>query len=158
MAALDVEERGPAGVGDVRGVDRAAGQPPQEEAVDGAAGELAALGALTRSGDMVEDPGDLGRGEIGIEQQPGRRPDQRLGALALSCAHSSAVRRSCQTIARWIGSPVARSQTTIVSRWLVMPIAGDAVGARLLPSTSRATASVSSQISSGSCSTHPRAG
>ena len=44
-------------------------------------------------------------------------------------AHSSAVRRSCQTIARWIGSPVARSQTTIVSRWLVMPM--PATAARL---------------------------
>ena len=34
-----------------------------------------------------------------------------------------AVRRSCQTMARCTGRPVARSQMTIVSRWLVMPIA-----------------------------------
>jgi hypothetical protein len=31
--------------------------------------------------------------------------------------------RDCQTIASAIGSPVARSQTIVVSRWLVMPIA-----------------------------------
>ena len=34
----------------------------------------------------------------------------------------SAVRRHCQTMAGDTGSPVARSQTTVVSRWLVMPI------------------------------------
>src|SRR6516165_7558338 len=31
------------------------------------------------------------------------------------------MRRSCQTMALWIGRPVARSQTIVVSRWLVMP-------------------------------------
>ena len=35
----------------------------------------------------------------------------------------SAVRRSCQTMARCTALPVARSQTTVVSRWLVMPMA-----------------------------------
>ncbi len=35
----------------------------------------------------------------------------------------SAVRRSCQTMARCTAVPVARSHTTVVSRWLVMPIA-----------------------------------
>ena len=42
---------------------------------------------------------------------------------AFSVSHRSAVRRSCHTIALQIGSPVVRSQTTVVSRWLVMPIA-----------------------------------
>ena len=36
---------------------------------------------------------------------------------------SAEVRRSCQTMALWIGLPVALSQMTTVSRWLVMPIA-----------------------------------
>jgi hypothetical protein len=45
----------------------------------------------------------------------------------------------------------------IVSRWLVMPIAATR-RASVEPSTSRVTASVACQISSGSCSTHPRAG
>ena len=42
---------------------------------------------------------------------------------AFSCAHSGAVRRSCQTIALATGRPSARSQSSVVSRWLVMPMA-----------------------------------
>src|SRR2546423_9503227 len=42
---------------------------------------------------------------------------------ALSLAQMSAVRRSCQTMARCTALPVARAHTTVVSRWLVMPIA-----------------------------------
>ncbi len=38
-------------------------------------------------------------------------------------AQMSEVRRSCQTMARCTALPVARSHTTVVSRWLVMPIA-----------------------------------
>ena len=51
----------------------------------------------------------------------------RARAPRSPCSRSSsqraAVRRSCQTIARWSGSPVRSSQATTVSRWLVMPIA-----------------------------------
>ncbi len=35
----------------------------------------------------------------------------------------SEVRRHCQTMALAMGSPVSLSQTTVVSRWLVMPMA-----------------------------------
>jgi hypothetical protein len=67
-----------------------------------------------------------------------------------------AVWRDCQTIARWIGSPLARSHTTVVSRWLVMPIATtSAAVAFALASTPRAARSWLSQISLGSCSTQP---
>jgi hypothetical protein len=56
--------------------------------------------------------------------QAGLRRHHRLDALGFfSLAQNSAVRRSCQTMALWIGLPVVRSQTTVVSRWLVMPIA-----------------------------------
>ena len=37
-----------------------------QPSVDGAAGELAALGALARPGNIFEEPGDLGAGEIGV--------------------------------------------------------------------------------------------
>src|SRR3546814_2285626 len=47
-----------------------------------------------------------------------------------SARHWSAVRRSCQTIARVIGSPVRLFQATTVSRWLVMPIAAIRSAAR----------------------------
>jgi hypothetical protein len=70
----------------------------------------------------------------------------------------SAVRRSCHTIARWIGAPVFRSQTTVVSRWFVIPIAASAsrvtfvtFAARSAPVTACST---DVQISAGSCSTH----
>ena len=80
---VDVEEQGARGVGGVGGVHLAAGQPPQQKAVDGAEGEFAALGAFARAGDVVEHPGDLGAGEIGVEQQAGLRRDRRLVAFGL---------------------------------------------------------------------------
>ena len=62
--------------------------------------------------DVVEQPGDLGGGEVGIEHQPGLVGDGRSRARPRrSVAQASAVRRSCQTIALWMGLPVARSQT-----------------------------------------------
>ncbi len=80
-------------------------------------------------------------------------------ASPASSRTSPAVRVSCQTIALAIGSPVSRSQTTVVSRWLVMPIAATSPGstpalARAPPITSR----VRCQISPGSCSTQPARG
>jgi hypothetical protein len=76
-----------------------------------------------------------------------------------SLAQAAAVRRSCQTMARWIACPVLRSQTSVVSRWLVMPIA--AISLPSIPAfaiASRQVASTLSQRSSGSCSTQPEAG
>src|SRR6185369_5669282 len=59
-------------------------------------------------------------------------------------------------MALWIGFPVRRSQTIVVSRWLVMPMAAmsSAVSpARAMAST--ATPSCEAQISLASCSTRP---
>ena len=68
----------------------------------------------------------------------------------------SEVRRHCQTMALYTGSPVALSQTTVVSRWLVMPMAAiSAADAPSLPMASAATPSWVAQISRASCSTHP---
>ena len=47
---------------------------------------------------------------------PVRLPNSASPILAFILRHQSAVRRSCQTIALWIGRPVARSHTTVVSR------------------------------------------
>ena len=89
---------------------------------------------------MLHRPGDLGRAEIGIEQQARSSPAAPARALrSFSAAQRSAVRRSCQTIAGPSASPVRRDQKTMVSRWLVMPIAGDpARAARLLDHRPRA--------------------
>ena len=69
------------------------------------------------------------------------------------------VRRHCQTMALAMGLPVALSQMTVVSLWLVMPMA--AMSSAVTPSFSmaaRETSSVVVQISSASCSTQPGKG
>ncbi len=59
----------------------------KQVAVDGAEQELAALGARARARHMVEDPGDLGAGEIGIDDQPRFGRDRRLMPVGLEpCA------------------------------------------------------------------------
>ena len=90
--------------------------------VDGAEGQLAILRELARAGHVVEDPLDLGAGEVGVDDQPGLCRTSRLGALFAQRRADARERRSCQTIALWIGRPVLRSQTSVVSRWLVMPM------------------------------------
>ena len=78
---------------------------------------------------------------------------------ALSASQAALVRRHCQTIAGQTGSPVARSQTMVVSRWLAMPIAAisDAVTPAWFMADS-ATPSWVVQISLASCSTQPGLG
>jgi hypothetical protein len=76
-----------------------------------------------------------------------------------SSSQRAAVRRSCQTSARCTGSPVAGSQATIVSRWLVMPMASS--WAPWIPASVSAWIDirrVSSQIWLASCSTQPGRG
>ena len=69
------------------------------------------------------------------------------------------MRRSCHTIALWMGRPVWRSQISVVSRWLVIPIAATS-DARIpaLDSASCATPIWVLQISVASCSTQPGRG
>ena len=67
-----------------------------------------------------------------------------------SSAQRAAVRRSCQTIARPIGAPLRLSQTSVVSRWFVIPIAASSPAPT--PASARAAAAASTtvcQISSG---------
>ena len=69
------------------------------------------------------------------------------------------MRVSCHTIALWTGSPLARSHSTVVSRWFVIPTA--ATSAALAPAAATAssiTARTFATISSGSCSTQPARG
>ena len=74
-------------------------------------------------------------------------------------AHTSAVRRSCHTIARCTGTPVARSHSTVVSRWLVRPRAAiDCGGTFAIDSACCSAVSTEFHRSAGSCSTRPGAG
>ena len=50
---------------------RPLGQMPDQEAVDRSRRQLAGLGRASGSRDVVEDPGDLGRREIGVDHQAG---------------------------------------------------------------------------------------
>ncbi len=81
-AAPDVHQQGARGIGRVGDVQLAAGQPPQQERVDRAEREPTRFRRGARALDMVEQPGELGGGEIRIEQQPRRRGDHLLVAGA----------------------------------------------------------------------------
>ena len=80
------------------------------------------------------------------------------GSLAMAST-MGAVRRHCQTMAFMMGSPVARSHTMVVSRWLAMPMAAiSSAVAPILFMAERATPSWVVQISLASCSTQPGLG
>ncbi len=75
---MDVEQQAAAGIGGVARMHLATGQPPQQEAFDGAGGERALLRRAPAAGHVIEDPGDLGAGEIRIEDQAGLGRDRLL--------------------------------------------------------------------------------
>ena len=74
----DVEEQRAAGVGDIREVRPTAREAPDEEAVHGAEAELAGLGARPQARLAIEDVGDLGAAEVGVQGKPRARPDAWL--------------------------------------------------------------------------------
>ena len=102
---VDVEQHRARGVGDVGDVQPAAGQLPDQPGIDGAEGELAALGPVARAGHVVEHPGDLGAGEVGVDDQAGlaRGSSGSRPSRLQPRRRAAAVRRSCQTMALWIG-------------------------------------------------------
>ncbi len=60
-----------------------AGELPHQPAIDRAEGQLAAFGALFRPGNRVEQPGQLGPGKVGVEDEPGPAAEQLLVAGGL---------------------------------------------------------------------------
>ncbi len=151
-----------AGVGGVGGVHAAAGQPPEQEAVDGAEQQLAALRPRARApAHVVEQPGDLGAGEIGVEQQAGLGGDVPARApSAFSCCAGvggAPVLPDDGAVDRLAGRAVPDDRG--------LALVGDADGGdvgrpRCRPWRPRraAVASVVRQRSSGSCSTQPDCG
>ena len=71
LRAREVHEQRARRVRDVGRVDRAARELAHEEAVDGPERELAPLGARARAAHVVEDPGDLRRAEVRVDDEPG---------------------------------------------------------------------------------------
>ena len=59
----------------------AAGELPDEPGVDRAAHELARVGALLRARDLIEDPTDLGPGEVRVDHQAGALAHQPFVAI-----------------------------------------------------------------------------
>ena len=72
---VDIVEHGAAGVGLVGDVDLAAGQLPDQPGVDGAEKQLALFRLLSGAGGVVQQPFDLGAGEVGIGHKAGLFPD-----------------------------------------------------------------------------------
>ena len=86
LAFDHVEQQRARGVGDVGDVMPAAGEVPDQPGVDGAEGQFAALGAIADSGDVVEDPLDLGGRKIGVKDEAGFGGDLFSGAALFQSA------------------------------------------------------------------------
>ena len=71
LLAVDVEQQGARGIAGVGAMRLATAQTPQQEAVDGAEAQFAALGALAGARHAVENPAQLGGGKVGVDQQAG---------------------------------------------------------------------------------------
>lgn len=81
VESVDIEEHCPAGVGDVGRVGPAPGQLPEQPGVDGAEEEVPTGGLLPGAGHLIENPLDLGGGEVGVDYQPGLGVDHVLVAV-----------------------------------------------------------------------------
>jgi hypothetical protein len=82
-ALADVIEQRSRGVGGIGRVHATAGQAPDQKGVDGAKGEVAGRRQGTRTLHMLEEPGDLARGKVGIEQEARAGGNLRLVPLPL---------------------------------------------------------------------------
>ena len=80
-STVNVEQQRARRIGRVGGVDLAAGQPPEQVSVDRAEGELAARRLIGSAGHVLQQPCELGAGEIWIENKPGLGRECRLMAV-----------------------------------------------------------------------------
>ena len=137
----------------------AAGQFPDQPGLHRPEQQLSRFGLLPCVWHMVQDPFQLGGRKISVDHKAGLLTELLGQAAGLQLVAVGAGARHCQTMAWQTGSPVSRSHTMVVSRWLVMPMA--AMSSALAPiwfMADRATPSWVVQISLASCSTHPGRG
>ena len=100
------------------------GQPPDQEAVEVPNATVARLGARAQARRRCRAASELGRREVRVEHQARSARARAARARPPSARRrASAVRRSCQTMALRRAGRSARSQSSVVSRWLVMPMA-----------------------------------
>ena len=106
---LEVHQHGPRGVGDIGDVPAApdaARQGPDEPAVDGAEEQVAGLGGgPTLGAARLEDPGELERGRVRRDGEPGPRTE---------AVRTTGTRR-CQPLAR-LGGPGVLPDDGVVDR------------------------------------------
>ena len=134
----DVEQQRARGIGGVGRVHLAAGQPPQQKAVDRAEGEPARprpRRARRRHGRAARRSWSRRNTDRAAGRSCRRSPAR--GRRRASCAQESAVRRSCQTMALWIGLPVGAIPDDRGLALVGDADAGDVLGARRRPSPSR---------------------
>ena len=81
---VDVEKHGARGIGVVGHMHAALGHVPDQPGVDGPEQQLPLLRLFTGAGHIVQDPLDLGAGEIGVQQQAGIFPHVFLKAFVLA--------------------------------------------------------------------------
>ncbi len=82
VPAPQVVEHGARRVGGVGHVQPSAAEHPDQPGVHRAEGELAASRPVRGSGHRLQDPAQLGRREVGIQEQARTRAHQRLEAIA----------------------------------------------------------------------------
>ena len=80
---MNIEEQGARGVGVVGDVNLAAGEFPDQPAINGAEQQLAFACALSAAFDVIENPLELGAGEVGVGDQPCRFLDVVFQSVTL---------------------------------------------------------------------------
>ena len=81
LQRVDIEQHGARCIGDIGHMHLPAGEVPHQPAVHGTEPQVSRIGHGTRSGNVLQDPPDLGRAEIRIDDQPGLFPDAGGEAL-----------------------------------------------------------------------------
>ena len=157
-AGVDVVEqraRGVAGVGDV---GAAAAEAPRHPV--STVPKASSASARPRAPGMLSSSHrSLVPEKYGSIRRPVLRRTSASAPAPRSSSQYSAVRLSCHTMAGATGTEVARSQITVVSRWLAMPRpATAAAGTPAFSSAPRAVANCARHSSSASCSTQPGCG
>ena len=107
----------------------AAREPPEQKRVNRPERKLALSAAARAPLTLSSSQAILVAEKYGSSSRPVFSVTAASRPAARNAAQASAVRRSCQTIALWIGLPVARSQTIVGLALVRDADAGDILGA-----------------------------
>jgi len=125
---MNVEQQGAAGIGGVGEVRAAFAEIPDQPGIHSAEEQLARLGPGPRAGHVVQNPADLGAGEIGVQHQAGLLTDDfslAFGTQPVADSGGAAVLPDDGVIHRRAAGPVPDHGG--------FPLVGDAHGGQLMP-------------------------